>query len=182
MTGMASSTPIGSSQRWSRRAAMMMTMAASGNRAMSGMGTDPATVLEPVLDVSSWNHSAHSPGVSTAVTAITASVAAIARLKPNHSRRTANHRMPRPGVTFVSSGKAHANERPKPMTMAAASRMVMLPPQISGKASSSSGRKSSGRASQKSTASSPAVQKPRKSGHERARSGLSATRNAGEYR
>ena len=88
MTGIASSTPMGSSQRWPLQAAKTMTDGRSGSRAMSGMGTEPGTVLEPVLLVSSANQSAQSPGVTSAVTAMTASVAAMARLKLSHSRRT----------------------------------------------------------------------------------------------
>ena len=37
---------------------------------------------------------------------MTAAVAATAMAELRHSRRTPNHSRPRPGVTFVSSGKA----------------------------------------------------------------------------
>ena len=48
MTGIASSTPAGSSHRRSLHAAHAMSAAANGSRTMSGMGTEPGTVDEPV--------------------------------------------------------------------------------------------------------------------------------------
>jgi len=47
-----------------------------------------------------------------------------------HSRRTANHRTPTPGVTLVRRTNAQAAGHRNPATIAAAIRMSMLPSQI----------------------------------------------------
>src|SRR5262245_5074674 len=125
------------------------------------MGTEPGTVLDPVLDASSRNQSAHWSGATSIDTATIAPVTAAASITARHSRRTANHNTPMPGVTLVSSASAQEPWRTNPTTNAAASRIVMLPPHSSGKVSTIRGANSSGPDSQNSTASRNAVQTTR---------------------
>ncbi len=75
--------------------------------------------------------SIHMPGAMTAETTTNAAVAPSAMASERHSRRTANHSRPIPGVTFVSSTNDQAAGQRKPSTMAVASSRWMLPTRIS---------------------------------------------------
>ena len=78
---------------------------------------------------------ATGPAPGAAETSTMAAVVTPATASDRHSRRTANHSSPSPGVTLVSTGSAHVPANRNPATTAAASRIVMLPPHSSGKQS-----------------------------------------------
>src|SRR4029078_6684853 len=99
----------------------MTSTAATGRRASKGIAPQMPAVFGPVEWLTRTSiHSAQSDGLVANDTATIAAVApsTIARLR--HSRRTANHSTPTPGVTFVSSTNAHVAGHRKPTTLSIA--------------------------------------------------------------
>ena len=111
-----------------------------------------------------------------------AAVAASAIARWPHSRRTANHRSPTPGVIFVSRISAHAAGQRKPSTIAAAARMWMLPPamSIAANGNSTPAARSRGPAMKRSARRMRSVHAATNACHGSAMRGDIACRNAGE--
>ncbi len=109
-TGSASVAATGTVQRRSVNPPQATSAAAAGNRIHSGIGmlncaTDPPSGVEPMKAT----HSRHSCAFRTSETATIAPVTPSAIPSARHSRRTANHSSPIPGVTLVSSTKPHVH-------------------------------------------------------------------------
>ena len=97
----------------------------------SGIGIDAQVPPLPVLAASRSNQANQLCGISTNETATIAAVDPSAIASDRHSRRSANHSRPTPGVIFVSSTKAQVHGHRNPHTIATVSRSEMLPPAIS---------------------------------------------------
>ena len=108
--GRLRTTATGTVQRRSVSAPHVTTTAATGSRTSSGMGAYQPGVSSgaPASRTRSASHCRHASGATTKETAETTTVAPTASPSDRHSRRTANHSSPIPGVTFVNSGRAQA--------------------------------------------------------------------------
>ena len=126
-------------------------------------------------------HSAQSDGLIANETATIAAVAPSAIARFRHSRRTANHSSPTPGVTFVSSTNAHVAGHRNPTTIATAMNAWMLPIATSMNTGGSSITRPSHRPlSQRNATTIAAVHSPAKIGQGSQCSGQIAWVNAGE--
>ena len=118
--GRASQTATGTSQR-----RPVAAPKATRTAAITVRGT--RSWLRPGDARRNANQSDQADGARAKETATTAAVPPRARASARHSRRTANHRTPRPGVTFVRIGKAQVAGARNPRTIAAAIRKCTLP-------------------------------------------------------
>lgn len=114
------------------RAPQITTSAAAGRRTSSGTGTNEfglsAGLRVPVaLPMSTPIQSAHRLGAARNDALTTRPVTTSAVDSGRHSRRTANHSKPTPGVTLVSSTNDHDPACRKPTTIAAARKRWTLP-------------------------------------------------------
>ena len=126
--------------------------------------------------------SATASGSSTNETATIAAVAPSAIASARHSRRTANHSSPIPGVIFVSRTIDQAAGQRKPMTIATARSSETLPPAISIAVNGNSrpAASSRGPVRKRTAAMRSAVQTAMNACHGSAVSGETSWRNAGE--
>ena len=104
------------------RAPQITRSAAASTRATVASGAG-----RPVTDRIERGHSSQSDGAMTNETPAMTAVAPSAIARFLHSRRATNQSSPIPGVTFVRRTNDHAAGLRKPTTMAAASRISMLP-------------------------------------------------------
>jgi len=88
-------------------------------------------MLTAALSMSDRIQSNQRPGAKTNDRPTTRSVAPTAIVRDRHSRRTANHSSPTPGVTFVRRMNAQAAGYRKPTTIASAMSISMLPRMMS---------------------------------------------------
>ena len=102
-----------------------------GKRIASGTGTAAHVPFLPTFEASTCGQRSHASGWNAAETATMATVAPSAIARDRHSRRTANHSSPTPGVILVSSTKDQAAGHLNPSTIATATSNSILPPQIS---------------------------------------------------
>ena len=107
-TGIAIAAPTGTVHRRSVRAPHATMTAPTATRSHSGPGSVHNGNVTPALSRRLSTHSNQADGMITNETRATAAVAPIAIPSERHSRRTANHSSPTPGVTFVRRMKAHA--------------------------------------------------------------------------
>ncbi len=131
--------------------------------------------------ISDCTHSIQAAGWSAPEIATTTTVAPAASTRLRHSRRSANHRIPIPGVTLVRSTNAHVAGQRKPTTIASASSRWMLPAWISKRTIGFANiRIANGPASSTTMPTSTAVQIAWKTGHGSRARGSNAWRKAGE--
>src|SRR6185436_520999 len=126
--GSAIIAATGTVQRRSVVAPQTTTTTATGRRASSGIGTAAHVPSRPDTVLSTVSQSDQAFGMNTAEATMIMPVATSAVASWFHSRRTANHSRPTPGVTFVSSTNDHAAGQRKPTTTATAIRISMFPP------------------------------------------------------
>jgi hypothetical protein len=182
--GRASIEATGTVQGRSVRAPQTTIATAIGPRIQSGTGSDAHVPVrpEPRFAVTTPIHSLHSPGARANDAATMAVVAPNAIASDRHSRRTANHSRPIPGVIFVRRTIDQVHGQRNPRTIAPARSRETFPPAtsiaVNGKSSAARSRR--GPARNRTALRSSAVQAAMNACHGRAGSGETSWRNAGE--